>query len=102
MSYCISYAPGGTCSTITYKHGTVTASCACGGGADCTDAYEAAYTDCQDAKGGCNDLADCCAVVDTNYKSTCDSYVSTYQSQSYGDVSCKSILTSWQSSGICP
>ena len=102
MSYCISYS-GNTCSKITYEHDGVSASCSCNtGGTDCSDAYYVAYTDCQDAKGACAELDSCCDTVDSNYESTCRSYVSTYQGQNYGDVSCKSILTSWQSSGLCP
>lgn len=101
MSYCISYS-GNTCSKITYKHGTTSASCACGGGTDCTDAYYEAYTSCQDAVGACAELDSCCDTINSTYEPSCRSYVSTYQGQNYGDVSCKSILTSWQSSGLCP
>jgi hypothetical protein len=102
MTYCVSYGPGNTCSSITYKHDGVTASCACSGGSSCTDAYYTAYTDCQDAVGACNDLDNCCDTIDATYTSTCRTYVSTYQGQNYGDVSCKSVLSSWQSSGLCP
>ena len=101
MSYCISYA-GNTCSKITYKHDGVTATCACGGGTDCTDAYYVAYTDCQDAGGACAELDSCCDTIDSNYEPTCRSYVSTYQETSTATSTCKSILTSWQSSGLCP
>jgi hypothetical protein len=102
MQYCISYT-GNTCSKITYKHDSVSATCPCGGGGTaCTDAYYVAYTDCQDAAGACAELDSCCDTIDTNYEPSCRSYVSTYQGQNHGDVSCKSILSSWQSSGLCP
>jgi hypothetical protein len=90
------------CSTITYEHDGKTSSCPCTGGDACTDAYYVAYTDCQDAENACADLDSCCDSIDPVYESTCRSYVSTYQGQNYGDVSCKSILTSWESSGLCP
>jgi hypothetical protein len=99
MSYCVT-TTNSACTDITYKYGSESYSC--GGCSSCTDAYYQAYTSCQDAVGACDDLANCCATIDSAYKSSCNSSLSSYQGQAYGDVSCKSLLQSYHSSNLCP
>ena len=101
MSYCITYGgPSGACSDIAYTFDGK--SYDCGGCASCTDAYYQAYTACQDAVGGCNKLSNCCDTIQDAYKPSCQQTVSNYQGQPYGDVTCKSTLSSYESSGLCP
>ena len=101
MQYCITYAgPNGTCSDIAYTFDGKKYDC--GSCASCTDAYYAAYTACQGAVGGCNALADCCAVIDAAYQPSCQSTLSSYQGQPYGDVSCHATLQSYEASKLCP
>jgi hypothetical protein len=100
MSYCITYGgAGGACSNITYKYGSKSFSC--NGCTSCTDAYYEAYTECQDAVGACNDLADCCTTIQSSYKSACLSSLNSYQGTGAGDVSCKALLGSYKSSNLC-
>jgi len=102
MEYCITYTAG-VCSSIVYKHAGKTYACAAGGcGGDCTSAYYAAYTACQDAVGACNELATCCDTINSAYEPSCTQTYNTYAGQPYGDISCKSTLQSYQSSNLCP
>ena len=103
MEYCITYT-GGVCSSIVYKHAGKTYACnsgaSCGG--DCNAAYSDAYTACQDAVGACNQLASCCNTIADAYSASCAQTYNTYVGQSFGDVTCKSTLQSYQSSNLCP
>jgi len=101
MEYCITYGgAGGACSKVVYKHAGKTFTCSsC---SDCTSAYNAAWTSCQDAVGACNQLATCCNAMTPTYKPSCISTYNAYAGQAYGDVSCKSSLQSYRSSGLCP
>lgn len=102
MEYCITYT-GGVCSKIVYKHAGKTYACnsgaACGG--DCTGAYSQAYTACQDAVGGCSQLASCCNNIQAAYQPSCVQTYNSYAGQAFGDVSCKSTLQSYRSSNLC-
>ena len=87
-------------SLTAYKRGAKVYSCAsC---ADCTAGYEAAYVACQGATGSCAKLGACCSTINANYKPSCQSAVSSYTGQYFGEVSCKSVYDSYKQQGLCP
>lgn len=101
MQYCVHYVAN-ACASITYLHDAKSFSCGCGGGPECTNAFYGAYTDCQDAAGGCDQLAACCKAADANVQTQCNETLKSYVGQAYGDVSCKSIVNSYRMNKLCP
>ena len=100
MQTCVTSSASTGCTNITYKYGGQSFSC--NGCSSCTDVYYEAYTLCQDAVGACDDLASCCAQMSSSYQSSCNSTLSSYRGQSYGDISCKSALQSYRQQNLCP
>ncbi len=100
IEYCISYSAN-MCTKIVYKHDGKSYACSCGG-TDCTAAYYAAYTTCQDAVGSCDQLATCCKNAAPNFQASCQETLKTYVGQVYGEVSCKAIVTNYRQQKLCP
>jgi hypothetical protein len=98
LSYCNTYN-GSTCTNALYKHGTKTF--ACNSCTDCTAAYGEAYVSCQDAVGGCSDLASCCNSMASAYKPSCQQTYNAYQGQPLADYYCKTAYQSYKQSNLC-
>jgi len=102
MEYCITLSAG-ACTKLVYKHGEKAFVCPTGcGGSDCLPSFYGAYTSCQDAAGACTELLTCCNAAQPALQTSCIESQKSYVAQPYGDVTCKSVLTSYRSQKLCP